>query len=455
MKLIRTLMNRSEQTADEEKRLMLEMENIGKKIASLRKQSNRTQQDLADQLGVTYQAVSNWERGLSIPDVVRLKDLARLFEISLDELLGSEEATRVVEVATGDRSAGTVRELLDSAPYMKPQTLEKEIKARTTSRNEDGTSAAPQADPAPSSPVQDPSGPEPHGSSQPDVDAGTDPATNGQAPGQRFPSELQDIHPGGPGEESLQGISESQEDPRNRSAHDSTAGCTSDAADPSSGDNADHTSGDTADHTSGDTADHSSGDTAESDSEQISFREILAFAPFISSDLIHELVQQEMDSDPDFDYGVITPLAPFLEQEHLQELTHHFLQQSPANAAISEQTLLSLLPHLDQSTLAELAEHAMVSDQTNPNILIQLAPFLDQETLGRFVLASDDRTRIPDTTILGLAPFLDSHDLRALAAKREPLSLLLRTSLMPFLHDDDMESVVRDLFNRKDRKSRE
>ena len=44
---------------------MFEMGQTGKTIAKLRKEKNMTQMELADQMGVSFQAVSNWERGVS------------------------------------------------------------------------------------------------------------------------------------------------------------------------------------------------------------------------------------------------------------------------------------------------------------------------------------------------------------------------------------------------------
>jgi len=57
-------------------------------IGKLRKQSGLTQEQLAQRLGVTYQAVSKWENGQSCPDVTLLPQLSDVFRVSLDELFG-------------------------------------------------------------------------------------------------------------------------------------------------------------------------------------------------------------------------------------------------------------------------------------------------------------------------------------------------------------------------------
>lgn len=49
-----------------------------------------TQMELADRLNISFQAVSNWERGNSMPDISKLPELAELFGISIDELLGKK-----------------------------------------------------------------------------------------------------------------------------------------------------------------------------------------------------------------------------------------------------------------------------------------------------------------------------------------------------------------------------
>lgn len=62
---------------------------LGKKIARLRRERGITQAELAEQLHFTYQAVSNWERGVSEPDSETLVRLAAYFGVSTDELLGA------------------------------------------------------------------------------------------------------------------------------------------------------------------------------------------------------------------------------------------------------------------------------------------------------------------------------------------------------------------------------
>ncbi len=61
---------------------------IAERLIKLRKQHGLSQEELADQLGVSRQAVSKWERAESSPDTDNLIALAKLYNISLDELFG-------------------------------------------------------------------------------------------------------------------------------------------------------------------------------------------------------------------------------------------------------------------------------------------------------------------------------------------------------------------------------
>ena len=62
--------------------------NIGEKIAQLRRDAGMTQEALASRLVISPQAISKWERGIANPDLELIPEIAKLFEISTDELLG-------------------------------------------------------------------------------------------------------------------------------------------------------------------------------------------------------------------------------------------------------------------------------------------------------------------------------------------------------------------------------
>ena len=54
---------------------MLDMNKVAKNIKNARTKKNMTQLELADIVGVSYQAVSNWERGNSMPDIGKISDM--------------------------------------------------------------------------------------------------------------------------------------------------------------------------------------------------------------------------------------------------------------------------------------------------------------------------------------------------------------------------------------------
>ncbi|MBQ9140852.1 MAG: helix-turn-helix transcriptional regulator [Lachnospiraceae bacterium] len=63
------------------------MNDIGKNIKNLRVQKDITQEQLAEKLHVTRQAVSNWENGKTQPDIETLSIIAECFEVSAEELI--------------------------------------------------------------------------------------------------------------------------------------------------------------------------------------------------------------------------------------------------------------------------------------------------------------------------------------------------------------------------------
>lgn len=64
---------------------------IANRLVNLRKSNSLSQEGLAEKLGISRQAVSKWERAEASPDTDNLILLAKIYKISLDELLSTEE----------------------------------------------------------------------------------------------------------------------------------------------------------------------------------------------------------------------------------------------------------------------------------------------------------------------------------------------------------------------------
>ncbi len=69
----------------------MNQEKIGKFIADRRKKNNLTQEQLAEKLNISKNAVSKWERGLNLPDVSIMQDLCKILNITLNELFIGEK----------------------------------------------------------------------------------------------------------------------------------------------------------------------------------------------------------------------------------------------------------------------------------------------------------------------------------------------------------------------------
>ena len=108
---------------------MFNMKQGGKKILTMRKARNMTQTELADKMDVSFQAVSNWERGNSMPDIAKLPQLAAVFGCTVDELLGEKSELLNSAMANGLQeyveNHEISREELESAvPILKPDQVE-------------------------------------------------------------------------------------------------------------------------------------------------------------------------------------------------------------------------------------------------------------------------------------------------------------------------------------------
>lgn len=70
---------------------------FNEKLVQLRKSRNLTQDELAEALYVSRAAVSKWESGRGLPSIESLKDIAKFFSVSIDELLSGEKLLSLAE----------------------------------------------------------------------------------------------------------------------------------------------------------------------------------------------------------------------------------------------------------------------------------------------------------------------------------------------------------------------
>ena len=114
---------------------MLDMKQLGKRIKNARIKKNMTQLELADRVGVSYQAVSNWERGGSMPDIAKLPDIARELGLSISELFEEESrpsAAAAVNKALNDPEAVlSSAEVAEIAPILPPDELKEKVEKTT------------------------------------------------------------------------------------------------------------------------------------------------------------------------------------------------------------------------------------------------------------------------------------------------------------------------------------
>ncbi len=104
--------------------------NIGKSVRALRQERNVTQEELANAIGVTAQAVSKWERGEGYPDITLMPRIARYFEVSLDTVYGIDKTEEKQEIrglinrTRGNMGAGERETLLREGLEKYPGSFE-------------------------------------------------------------------------------------------------------------------------------------------------------------------------------------------------------------------------------------------------------------------------------------------------------------------------------------------
>ena len=85
---------------------------IADRIKSLREKTNKTQSGLAKQLGITRSSVNAWEMGISVPSTQYIVELAHIFHVSTDFLLGVDDTSSVSVAGLTEKDIELVHSLI-------------------------------------------------------------------------------------------------------------------------------------------------------------------------------------------------------------------------------------------------------------------------------------------------------------------------------------------------------
>lgn len=92
---------------------------IADRIKSLREQQNMTQSDLAKQLGITRSSVNAWEMGISVPSTQYIVELAHIFHVSTDYLLGVNTTSTISVAGLSDKDVKLLNSIISHLKSMK------------------------------------------------------------------------------------------------------------------------------------------------------------------------------------------------------------------------------------------------------------------------------------------------------------------------------------------------
>lgn len=324
---------------------MFDTVKVGRIISQKRKEHNMTQMQLADALGISFQAVSNWERGNSMPDISKLPELAELFGCSIEELLGGgASAGNVEKLAKGEGQGLSLGEIAEVAPVLTPEVLDEAVES---ARRGDTPSVA-------------------------CGDSSLQEGAEGESDDEDFDEDIDEEDEEGEDEED-------EEEPRRFHAFWKRTG---------RGARAHIRDGKTVYILGAE----KSGEKRKDKAKSKRLKELVMLAPFLSSERLRELVEELRGEG--YTVSELVPLAPFLSEEELDALIEL--------AEADDGELAALAPFLSQETLKKLAERSGVKSGQ----LIALAPFLSEEALEALVMGALERgERIPR----GLYPFLSER----------------------------------------------
>ena len=114
---------------------MFDTMKVAQKIREARNGRNMTQMALADEMGVSYQAVSNWERGNSMPDISKLEQLCNVLHITVYELLGTDNPqTKTVSKILDKEELPELEEIAEIASMVEPEMIKEAVEETAKKR---------------------------------------------------------------------------------------------------------------------------------------------------------------------------------------------------------------------------------------------------------------------------------------------------------------------------------
>lgn len=378
---------------------------IARRIRQARIDRNMTQMNLAEAMGVSYQAVSNWERGNSMPDISKLEDLCKTLDLSVEELLGMETKTAAAVNQLLHNEPLTVEELKEVAPILPPEQMKEKTEETEKEQKinlEDVTELAP------------------------------------------FLEEdyVENLVSG-----IVRGVTESAVGNARKYAQ---AGLDA-ARKAAEGANAENRKSISGAVTAG-------GEQKQKKSGKVDLSVIADIAPFLGQDYLDELIR---DTDVTNLEG-LEDVAPFLSKETMDYLVDRL---EPENM----EQLVDLAPLLSKDTLDRLVQKCVdVSDfdaleelapflskdaldalvdrmePENMEQLVELAPFLCRETLGKLVNKCAD---VSDwDSLVELAPFMSRESLEQFMDRVEPDDPDVLVEVAPFLSKKMLKKIAKRLF---------
>lgn len=408
---------------------MFQMNDVGRRIAQKRKEKNMTQMALADAMGVSFQAVSNWERGNSMPDISKLPELSAVLDISIDELLTDEKPAKLVKhILDGDAEA-----------YIEAEGIEKETVAKVA-------------------PILEPKQTE---SLLNRMRESTKKIKDTVVPRWHINDLTSSVN------ELISDVKETV------SGFEDMVSFAPFVSEDYLGDWVDQVSSiDDINDLAG-LAPFLSEEKLDAlvdklDNQHVSIRQITSIAPFLSEKSLDKLASRSLAEG---NLSDLHGLAPFLSEKALDDIVHKLVLDDSASMSqlvslapfLSDRTLdylatnvltgvtpsniVALAPFLSTKTLDTIAEKAI--DAGNLHELGQLAPFLSDKTLDRIVRRVCRTGDISVRQVMDFVPFLSEESLDWLAAsalhKSSPEEI---ATLAPHLSHQALQRVAEGLISR-------